>query len=243
MSKFNYEKKIYSQNTGSNIKVELPKEILKANKILDIGCGAGYFTGEILQKNIPKAKIYGIDISNKAINLAKNIYKNILFKVGSTYNLPFPNQSFDVVTLNCTIEHLDRPQKALSEVKRVLKNGGLFLSITPIEKEKYVLFQDFYLTKEFHGHLKQYDKKSLINLIEKSGFKVKKYYFSGFLFTQFMSGVHLRLSKSLHLPEEFQAPSELNFLRKIINTLINLETKLVNNKNTGLYMHILAKKS
>ncbi len=91
-------------------------------KILDVGCGEGHTT-VILLKNLKPKKIIGIDIDPKIIDYANKLYRNygIKFYVGNVYNLNFANDSFDVVVATEILEHLESPDKAIREMKRVAK--------------------------------------------------------------------------------------------------------------------------
>ncbi|OGM05599.1 hypothetical protein A2715_02585 [Candidatus Woesebacteria bacterium RIFCSPHIGHO2_01_FULL_39_32] len=254
MKLFDYEKKIYSRRQKGHIRLLkggvvglLPKEIKELtakSKVCDLGCGAGYYTGEILKKNCPRLKVYAVDISKNAISQAKANYKGINFRRASAYKLPFTNAFFDGVIVNCTLEHLGKPQNALNEVRRVLKPDGLLFSVTPIEGAKFVFFQDATLSRKYHGHLQRFDQKTLLKLLESSGFDIKRYYFSGFIFCQLISGVYLRLLKMLNRPQEYQpSDSKLKPIKYLLNFLINLESFLIPNKIPGLYMHVISSKS
>ena len=223
----------------------LPNEIYHIKgKVLDIGCGAGYLTGGILKKTLPKLNVYGLDISKTAVSYASKKYLDVKFIVGNVYKLPFPSNYFDAVVANCILEHLEKPQKALQEIRRVMTKQALFCSITPIEADKFVFFQSGVLTKKYHGHLQRFDRDKLIRLINKNGFKIKRYYFSGFIFCQLISGIYLRLFKLLNKPSEFQiTDSKLNPIKYLINFLINVESAIIPNKIPGLYMHIICSKN
>ena len=72
-------------------KINLAKKLLnqiKFDSCLDVGCASGYMVSEIT-KSYPKAKYFGIDIYDKAIEHAKKAYPNIEFKVASASKLPF----------------------------------------------------------------------------------------------------------------------------------------------------------
>ena len=92
-------------------------------RVLDIGCGKGYFLFDFL-KILPNADIYGIDISSYALNNAKPEVKNKL-TLGSATSLPWEDNSFDLVisinTLHCL--HSYDLYKALKEVCRVGKKN------------------------------------------------------------------------------------------------------------------------
>ena len=90
-------------------------------KILDIGCGKGYLLYDFL-KVIPDAEIYGIDISDYAINNSKPEICNSL-QVGNAVNLPWPNDTFDLVISITTLHNLHAYDldSALREMERVGK--------------------------------------------------------------------------------------------------------------------------
>ena len=92
-------------------------------KILDIGCGKGYLLYDFL-KVLPNAEIYGLDISNYAIENSKDEIRPFL-KLGSATNLPWEDNFFDLVisinTLHCL--HSFDLEKALKEMERVGKSS------------------------------------------------------------------------------------------------------------------------
>jgi glycosyltransferase involved in cell wall biosynthesis/ubiquinone/menaquinone biosynthesis C-methylase UbiE len=113
------------------------KQFCKDKIILDAACGAGY--GSDYLAHIAK-EVRGVDISEEAIIYAKEHYKkeNIHFGLMNIYNLKFPDKYFDIVCSFETMEHLDKPDRFLSEVKRVLKEDGIFVLSTPhVKKTSY----------------------------------------------------------------------------------------------------------
>lgn len=97
--------------------------------VLEIGCGTGYFTKEIIKT---KAKICAIDISEDLINIAKNEIKceNLEFKIDNAYKMTFPDSTFDIVIGSSVLHHLEI-DKAISEIYRVLKPGGAIFFTEP----------------------------------------------------------------------------------------------------------------
>jgi ubiquinone/menaquinone biosynthesis C-methylase UbiE len=121
--------------------------------VLDIACGEGYGTAFL---STAATAIKGVDISEEAIAHAENTYgkSNIQFITGSATELPFEDASFDTVVSFETIEHLDASgqQRFISEVKRVLKETGVFLVSTP-NKQVYSdqpAYSNPYHCKEFY---------------------------------------------------------------------------------------------
>lgn len=90
-------------------------------KILDIGCGKGYFLYDFL-KVMPNAEIYGIDISKYAIINSKPEIRHCL-QVGNATNLPWPDNYFDLVVSITTLHNLHAYDLdlALREMERVSK--------------------------------------------------------------------------------------------------------------------------
>jgi len=90
-------------------------------KILDVGCGKGYLLYDFL-KVIPDAEIYGIDISEYGINNSKPEIRDSL-KVGNAIDLPWPNDTFDLVISITTLHNLHAYDldRALREMERVGK--------------------------------------------------------------------------------------------------------------------------
>ena len=95
-------------------------------KLLDIGCGTGYLIS-MLSKDY-NAEYIGLDLSPEMINQAirKNI-KNARFIEGRSDELPFEDNTFDIVTCSQSFHHYPETDKPMQEAKRVLKNGGLYI--------------------------------------------------------------------------------------------------------------------
>lgn len=110
-------------------------ELVKNKKVLDIACGEGYGS-RMLAKNA-KA-VVAVDIDKVTISKAKEKYKinNIEFLIGSVEDIPANDNSFDVVVSFETLEHTSNHEKMITEIKRVLKQGGILIISTP-DKNNY----------------------------------------------------------------------------------------------------------
>jgi SAM-dependent methyltransferase len=97
--------------------------IKAGDKILDIGCGKGFLLYEI-SLLVPGVEIFGIDISEYAIENAKEEIKGRL-QIGNAINLPFPDKYFDLVFSITTLHNLHNYDldKALREMERVGKKN------------------------------------------------------------------------------------------------------------------------
>jgi 2-polyprenyl-3-methyl-5-hydroxy-6-metoxy-1,4-benzoquinol methylase len=92
----------------------------KVDSILDVGCGEGFTLNRLKEHGIGK-KLEGLEYSKAAILLGKKTYPDIKIVQGSIYELPYKDNSFDLVLCTEVLEHLDKPQDALKELVRVSK--------------------------------------------------------------------------------------------------------------------------
>ena len=98
-------------------------------RLLDGGCGPGSITCD-LAAIVSPAEVVGIDIEPSQVDLAARQAAEMgvsvaHFQMADLSALPFPEQSFDAVFLHGVLEHLRDPVKALREVRRVLRRGGV----------------------------------------------------------------------------------------------------------------------
>lgn len=118
--------KTYDTEENILIKIEEPivKKILKKypkGKVLDLGCGTGRYS---LYLDSLGHSVTGIDISMDMIEFAKQKSKQIQFIQGDISNLPFEDNSFDLVVSGLTIHYVRNLEKAINEFSRVLRPGG-----------------------------------------------------------------------------------------------------------------------
>jgi ubiquinone/menaquinone biosynthesis C-methylase UbiE len=98
-------------------------------RVLDLGCGPGSITLGLAQAVAPGEAI-GVDLQPSQVAQAQALSAarggmNVRFEVADVYRLPFPDGSFDAVFGNAVLMHLREPVRALAEVRRVLRPGGI----------------------------------------------------------------------------------------------------------------------
>ncbi|RLI48415.1 MAG: hypothetical protein DRP09_21470, partial [Candidatus Thorarchaeota archaeon] len=140
-------------------------QFVKGKDVLDMACGEGYGS-YMLSKEANY--VIGIDIDEKIIKHANNKYaqNNLKFVQGSILEVPLKNKKFDVIVCFEALEHIEEHEKFLFEVKRLLKDNGIFIVSTP---NKYIYTdrrnyknpfhcKELYF-EEFKNLLKRYFKK------------------------------------------------------------------------------------
>lgn len=130
--------KIISESVNGIIEKNLNGK--KSVNILDIGCGEGYYTGNIkrfLESLGVESNIIGIDISKEAIISAAKTYKNIDWLVASAMNIPLADGSMDFII--CMFAKIIPEEK-----KRVLRKGGKLIVVSTGEKHLLELKQVVY---------------------------------------------------------------------------------------------------
>jgi len=168
MEQKNYLETIYSK--GNTPITDYPKkfiiylikrfEIKKKQKVLELGCGRGEFLNEFVNNGLEG---YGVDISN----YCKEFFPNINFKKTDMTNekLPYEDNFFDIVYSKSVIEHFYYPNIIFDEAYRVLKPGGMIITLTP---EWQYIYKSFY---EDFTHRTPFTNVSLRDIQQMSGFK------------------------------------------------------------------------
>jgi len=134
-------------------------ELCPAGKILDVGCG----TGRMLRNVQGDYEKYGLDISERLIEQAKQQDSNSRYDVGNSNTLPYDSDSFDLVMCHSVLHHLEDPSKTIDEIVRVAKpEGAIFVRdlIKPASEEV--------LQRLFLGYLAEHYDEQNKRLFENS---------------------------------------------------------------------------
>ena len=106
--------------------------VREGDRVLDVGCGPGYFARIIAQGVGPGGSVVGVDAAPEMTEYASRKARhlsNCRFEPGTAEALAFPDASFDVVVSSLVVHHLpeDQRQRAVREMLRVLRPGGALL--------------------------------------------------------------------------------------------------------------------
>jgi len=146
--------------------------------ILDVGCG----TGMMVLEMAALGRVEGIDASDDALRFCRQRGLSTVRKA-NVVELPFPDESFDVLTGVDILEHIDDDVGALREWRRVLRPGGRLFLFVPAHQWLWSL-QD-----EISGHRRRYTARSLRGVVNRAGFVVERQsYVSTYLFPVIVLG-------------------------------------------------------
>lgn len=109
----------------------------KIDKVLDLGCGTGRLSNNLLQI---ANEVYGVDQSEEVLKIARKKYPNLKLECSEVVNLPYPDNFFDMVIINGSLHHFFAVEKTFTETHRVLKSGGSFIMLG----EPNAVFLKFY---------------------------------------------------------------------------------------------------
>lgn len=110
-----------------------------SGRVLDVGCGSGAMA-KALKRERPELEVHGIDFSSSTIESASRQSGGVIFKVAPAEALPFADGWFDAVTMFDVLEHVDDTARVLTEIARVLKPGGRFHIVLPLEGQPRTIY-------------------------------------------------------------------------------------------------------
>jgi len=151
-------------------------KFVEEKSALEIGCGTGYGADYLSRF---ASNIVAVDVSKKCVIYCNNRYKKekLAFLNSSGLSIPLKDGSVDVIFSFQVIEHIESKKVTdyLDEVKRVLKEGGVFIASTPNKKLRLLPFQKPWNPE----HKKEYDYKEFKKTLNDVFKEVKVYGLKG----------------------------------------------------------------
>lgn len=130
------------------------------NKILDVGCGRGWFLIEAQKRGW---QVFGTEFSKTAIQLCQE--KGIKVHIGDLDPAAFNGHEFDVITSFEVIEHLSYPAQEVASIAKLLRKGGLFYCTTPnFSSLMRHYLKSTYNVINYPEHLSYFTKRTLVRL-------------------------------------------------------------------------------
>lgn len=202
--------------------------------ILDLGCGMGLQTMLIGKKC---KKVIGIDISEKAINIARSISSYTKRRINTEFhcirieNANFENEYFDKIFSVCVIEHISNYVEVLKETYRILKKDGqMIFSVDALETIQDKRLLEKHKKKHFVEHY--FKKEELMELLKELGFKKIEIY---------------PIFKSNYAKKLFIEGINNKFKHGLLGTILsygflNFEENKCTNENKGIFLIVKCSK-
>jgi SAM-dependent methyltransferase len=138
-------------------------------RLLDVGCGPGANLKSLQEQGWD---VYGIELSETAVARARALVGDRIH-CGTLDTSPFEDESFDVVLMSHSLEHLYDPVQELQRVRRLLKpQGCLIIAVPNAGSLEAKLFGGSWIHWDPPRHLYHFSKKTLTGLVEQAGFQV-----------------------------------------------------------------------
>lgn len=143
----------------------------KPGRILDLGCGAGEFSQFMADSGY---RTTGVDIASAAIDRARRQSQQVEFRVlNDDFTIPAVSAEFDAVWSTEVIEHVFDVHSHLSEINRVLRDGGLYILTTPFHgRLKNILVSLLKFDRHFDpdgSHIRFFDRRGLHRCLTRAG--------------------------------------------------------------------------
>lgn len=149
--------------------------------LLDAGCGTGAMIG-MFREDCPGKNYTGIDLSEKMIETAKKKkLDGVRFVAGDCENLPFADNSFDLVTCSMSFHHYPNPEKFFQSLHRVLRPGGRLILRDMASKSKFMMWFFNHIeipvlrTVLRKGDVHVYTEDDIQKLCRASGLQLERY--------------------------------------------------------------------
>ncbi len=149
----------------------------RGGRLLEVGSGLGHLAGQLEDT----FETYGIDLNHWAVKQSKAVVNTTRLETASAQDLPFADDSFNVVIIKHIVEHLPDPARAIREIGRVVAPGGILILATPNlgsllkpwKGARWIGYQD-------PTHISLKPPEEWLSLIREAGFSFQRVFADGF---------------------------------------------------------------
>jgi SAM-dependent methyltransferase len=140
-------------------------------RVLDVGCG----TGEILNGLRAEGfNPFGVEINPRAVKTAKEKFQ-LEVVCGTLFDAKYPDNFFDIILFNHSLEHFYSPLRVLKECFRILNPEGMIMISVPNSRSlEAFIFKSFWFSWDLPRHLYHFSPKTLLQELFYAGFKIHK---------------------------------------------------------------------
>lgn len=146
--------------------------------LLDVACGPGILTAALAAK---AEEVAAFDLTPEMLERARMRCaaagrRNVRFQEGDARRLPYPERHFDGVVTRLSVHHMQEPERALGEIFRVLKPGGLFVlgdNVSSEDREASDLHNAIEVLRD-PSHVRMLPPSELVALVERAGFAITR---------------------------------------------------------------------
>jgi ubiquinone/menaquinone biosynthesis C-methylase UbiE len=164
-----------------------------SEKVIDVGCGRGFYL-KVLAACWPKLNLYGVDLNDEYLSVAKQVLKKSEVKLikADVTQLPFHDNSIDRIIISEVLEHIVEDQKSLLEIYRILNPGGSCLITVPCKNypffwdpinwllerlfNTHIPSQFWWLAGIWADHVRLYNKEDLNKKIQNAGLTIEGFW-------------------------------------------------------------------
>ncbi|HKW59576.1 MAG TPA: class I SAM-dependent methyltransferase [Candidatus Dormibacteraeota bacterium] len=148
-SSFDYESKRWGATAlrprpwymnGLKLRYLLEDLVPVRGRVLDVGCGGGS-VAKAVKRERPDLEVNACDVSRSALAAGSGSPEGVDFRLATAERLPYADGELDFVWMFDVLEHVDNPEAVLREVARVLKPGGGFHIVLPLEGQPRTLYR------------------------------------------------------------------------------------------------------
>jgi len=211
----------------------LDETVIKGGRILDVGCGSGYFLRALGGSRWDR---FGVETGSAAVEAARRHLGDKNVVEGGLEDSSFDNESFDVITFWSSLEHMNHPRAALIEAHRILKaDGRLIVQLPNAESYQSRLFKGNWFALDAPRHRYHFSAKVLRRFLNENGFAIEKITFS--------SKEHNAHALRQSLKSKLSTPVIGRAAYLLIKPLTTPVDTLISNRGHGATITLVARKA